>query len=592
MDRDSMSNEENYCFDIGGYLIVRGVLTRGEIAGLNSAIDAGGTSQGMLGWPHPLRKPFRDLLVHPQLVWYLNQVVGQGFRLETEPELLCDATCEPDAPLEGGNEPRDPTRAYYYQNGRRFSETVRATWALADAEAGAGGFVIVPCSHKSNVETPHDVLTGRDDMGLTLQPAIKAGDLLLVAGALLQGVRPWAGSGPQRLLSYEFAGRGVIRSTGSGPRTGEDPTRDWMSAISAEQKASLYRPGYESTTPPPTILTDGESVRLDESREVYHPSVYVRNPESGIDEKEFYFWDLCGHLVLRNVMDEAWLEQANDAIDRYEDRIEVGRELSGGSKALAGTGRPLLSNLLQLPEPYCNPFRRMVAHPVVEHRLNWMGASGGRLGDATAFCSVKGGSGHTLHDANEPLNPGRGYVYQNGRSYCEAMTVTWQLRDVPAGMGGFACVPGSHKSQYRMPPGVRLCDDDMGLVSQPEMKAGDVLFFMDGGQTHGALAWRNEVARRAILIKYSSRNFNRSGGEMAHAENRWGDLVDDMTDAQLAVMRGPDRDVFNQNVPRLEVENGQVSVSYERGGALYSNEAPAGPVASKGRDVSAKRDGK
>ena len=159
-------------------------------------------------------------------------------------------------------------------------------------------------------------------------------------------------------------------------------------------------------------------------------------------------------------------------------------------------------------------------------------------------------------------------------------------------MGGFACVPGSHKSQYRMPPGVRLCDDDMGLVSQPEMKAGDVLFFMDGGQTHGALAWRNEVARRAILIKYSSRNFNRSGGEMAHAENRWGDLVDDMTDAQLAVMRGPDRDVFNQNVPRLEVENGQVSVSYERGGALYSNEAPAGPVASKGRDVSAKRDGK
>lgn len=591
MDSESMSHEENYCFDVAGYLIVRGVLSRGEIAALNSAIDASGKSQGMLGWPHPLREPFRDLLVHPQLVWYLNQIVGQGFRLETEPELLYNAARDPDAPLEGGNEPRDPTRAYYYQNGRRFSETVRVVWALADVEAGAGGFVIVPCSHKSNVETPDDVLTGSDDMGLTLQPELKAGDLLLAAGALLQGMRPWNGSGQQRLLSFDFAGRGAIRSAGTGPKTAEAPLSEWMSAMTPEQRASIWRPGYRSTSPPPTIRTDGASVRLDESRDVFHPSIYVRNPDSGIDEKEFYFWDLCGHLVLRNVMDEAWLEQANEAIDRFEDRIEVGGELSRGSKALAGTGRPLLPNLLRLPEPHCDPFRRMVAHPAVEHRLNWMGASGVRFGDATAFCSVKGGSGHSLHDANEPLNPGRGYVYQNGRSYCEAVTVSWQLRDVPAGLGGFACVPGSHKAQYRLPPGVRSCDDPMGLVVQPEMKAGDVLFFMDGGQTHGALAWKNEIGRRAILIKYSSRNFNRSGGEMVHPENRWGDLVEDMTDAQLAVMRGPDRDVFNQNVPRLEVHDGRVSVSYERGGALYSRDAPTGPVAKRGGDVSGKSTG-
>ena len=266
MDRESMSHEENYCFDVGGYLIVRGVLGRGEVAALNSAIDTHGRTEGMLGWPQPLREPFRDLLVHPQLVWYLNQIVGQGFRLETEPELLHEETCETDAPLEGGNEPRDPTRAYSYQNGRRFSETVRAVWALADAKAGAGGFVIVPCSHKSNVETPDDVLTGQDDMGLTVQPALRAGDLLLVAGALLQGTRPWKGSGPQRLLAYEYAGRGVIRSRGSGHMTGEEPRPEWMSALSAEQRAALWRPGYESTSPPPTIRTDGETTRLDESR--------------------------------------------------------------------------------------------------------------------------------------------------------------------------------------------------------------------------------------------------------------------------------------------------------------------------------------
>jgi hypothetical protein len=172
-----------------------------------------------------------------------------------------------------------------------------------------------------------------------------------------------------------------------------------------------------------------------------------------------------------------------------------------------------------------------------------------------------------------------GFVFQNGRSYDQAITVAFQLRDVEPDLGGFACVPGSHKSFYPMPPGIRTCDDDMGLVVQPVMKAGDVLFFGDGATTHGAKAWKNPIPRRGLLIKYTSRNFHRSGGDMVHPENRWGDLVADMTDEQIAVMRGPDRDVGAQNVPRLDAADGQVHVSYERGSSLYSKEAPTGPVA-------------
>ena len=209
-----------------------------------------------------------------------------------------------------------------------------------------------------------------------------------------------------------------------------------------------------------------------------------------------------------------------------------------------------------------------------------MGASGGRMGGPSIFASVKGTSGHSQHGNGEPLNPGRQHVYQNGRSYCEAITVTWQLRDVSEGDGGFACVPGSHKANYRMPPGVSTCDDHMGLVKHIGMKAGDVLFFMDGATGHGTFAWRGELSRRGALIKYSSRNFNRGGGPATHPEYRWGsDLVEGMNDAQMAVMRGPDRDVFSGNVPRLEVQDGEISVNYERGGGLYSREAPKGPVA-------------
>ena len=578
MDRESMSNEENYCFDVAGYLIVRGVLTRKELEACNQALDQSGRMDGMLGWPAPLRDPFRALMVHPVLVWYLNQICGSGFRLEEEPRLIGDAIGGAGPSLAGGNEPRDPGKAYYYQNGRRLCQAVRAIWALADVNAGDGGLALISCSHKSNVETPADVLTGRDDMGLTVQPALEAGDLILVAAAAVQGMRPWQGKGRRRLLAYEYTARGVIQSSGAGARTREDPSPEWMNELTPEQRAALYKPGYENTTPPPTIASDGEKTWMEDSATVIHPSIYVREANSNIDEKEFYFWDLCGHLVVRDVMTPEDLELANEAIDRFANQIAVGGELSGGSKSLAGTGRPTMGGLLTLPKPYCEPFRKMVAHPAVVHRLNWMGASGFRCGGPTAFCAVKGTSGHSLHDANEPLIPSRSYVFQNGRSYCEAVTVTWQLRDVTEADGGFACVPGSHKAQYRIPPGVRSCDDHMGLVVHPVMEAGDVLFFMDGAQTHGALAWKSEIARRAILIKYSSRSFNRSGGEMVHPANRWGDVTEGMTDAQLAVMRGPDRDVYNGNVPRLIVKDGKVEASYERTRGLYSKETPTGPL--------------
>ena len=352
MDREVMTNEENYCFDVAGYLHVPGTLTRPEVERLNREIDAMGATEGMLGWPGKAREPFRDLLVHPALVWYLNQLVGEGFILDRAPEVWCEETCDTSASLVGGNEPRDPAIAYYFQNGRRFSEGVRVLWALEDVEEEDGGFVVVPCSHKGNVATPEEVATGADDMGLTLQPTLKAGDLLVVALATVQGMRLWKGKGRQRLLSYEFVGRGAIRSAGTGPKTEAEPRPEWHAELSEVQRASLYKPGYRATTPPPTIVTDGKTTRMESGG--FHPSLLQVDPDSGIDYREFYFWDLNGYLVLRGVMDEEWLAAANEAVDRFEDRIQVGEELARGSKSLAGTGRPLLNGLLELPQPYAN----------------------------------------------------------------------------------------------------------------------------------------------------------------------------------------------------------------------------------------------
>ena len=190
MDREQMSNEENYHFDVTGFLHVPGVLNSGEVARLNAVLDESGASDGFLSLPEGQRDPFRDLLVHPHLVWYLNQIIAQGFKLERLPQLLGSDPQTVGQPLEGGGEPRDSGTAYFFKNGRRYCQGVHVIWALSDVNAGGGGFVLVPYTHKANVEVPEHVLTGSDDIGLTQQPAMKAGDLLIVGLSTTAGHPP------------------------------------------------------------------------------------------------------------------------------------------------------------------------------------------------------------------------------------------------------------------------------------------------------------------------------------------------------------------------------------------------------------------
>ncbi len=285
-----------------------------------------------------------------------------------------------------------------------------------------------------------------------------------------------------------------------------------------------------------------------------------------MDAKERYFWDLAGYLVVQDVLTPEEIAAANEAIDRHQDRIHMGDDNRGarGSHSLRGTGRPTMHGLLQMERPYCEPFREMLAHPSIVLRLNVMCGAGFRLDHGPLLISgVKGTEGLTMHGAGEPHRPYVAYNHQNSQTYCGGVTVSWQLADVNPEDGGFTCVPGSHKSGFPMPPGVRTCDDDLGTVVQPAMRAGDVLFFMDGAQTHGTRPWQSEQPRRSVLFKYAARSCVRGGpaSQLAPPEIYWGeDVVVGMTDEQRAVMFGPYAN-HGGEVPFLSVdEDGNVRI--------------------------------
>ena len=174
-----------------------------------------------------------------------------------------------------------------------------------------------------------------------------------------------------------------------------------------------------------------------------------------MDARERYFWDLTGYLVVRNVLTAEELSACNAAIDHCMDQMQQSPDnggTQGRSNALQGTGQQTLPNLLELPHPHCDPFRRLLVHPQVVSRLNAMCGKGFRHdhGPWVSY-SPKGTEGLILHGAGEPHRPYVAYHHQNGQFHCAGVTVTWQLADCKAGDGGFACVPGSHKAKFPMP---------------------------------------------------------------------------------------------------------------------------------------------
>jgi len=225
----------------------------------------------------------------------------------------------------------------------------------------------------------------------------------------------------------------------------------------------------------------------------------------------------------------------------------------------------MLPGILEFPKPDCNPFRKMLAHPAVVSRLRIMCERGFRLDHGPMFIvSVNGTAGHTMHGNGEPHRPHVAYGHQNGRPYVGGVTVAWQIHDCKPEAGGFACVPTSHKANYRMPDGVRTGDADMGVTIQPVVEAGDAVFFMDSAQAHGAWPWKLDTGRRSILFKYASRTSARSGPakEVAEPETYWDTAtVDDMTDEERAIMFGPYSN-HRGAVPSLEVsKDGQVTAT-------------------------------
>lgn len=232
-----------------------------------------------------------------------------------------------------------------------------------------------------------------------------------------------------------------------------------------------------------------------------------------MNDDEKYLFDLNGYIVIKNVLTDIEITQANEAIDRHLDQGNIrSREqsLAGGSPALEGEhGRGGLSGMLNWEEPDCDPFRDMLAHSCIVPYLNEMLGPGFRMDHQMFLLWMdKGAEGFRFHGSSGPgFDPNQYYIFKNGQMHNGLTVVTFQLTDVNPGDGGLCVIPGSHKSNYPCPPEMKLYQKHQEHIRHITCKAGDVVIFSEA-TTHGTLPWTADHPRRSLLTRYTAGNMS------------------------------------------------------------------------------------
>lgn len=303
---------------------------------------------------------------------------------------------------------------------------------------------------------------------------------------------------------------------------------------------------------------------------------YLRNQHdppkaaSNMSAEDKYLFDLNGYIVLRGVLSDSEVALANEAVDAHLHTLHerTGKLRTSGlygrqSEKLAGdgsTGRQDMGGMLGWAKPHCEPFRNFMCHPRIAPILIELLGVGYRLDHSPLMIAQeRGAEGHTLHggavtESGEPAWPLM-YSFHHGQMRNQLLTVCMQLADAGPTDGGFCVVPGSHKSNFPVPPAMAdLAKPHLAEhVRQPAIAPGDALIFTEA-VLHGTLPWTAPHQRRTVIYRFAPAGSAYGRGWLPE----WpANFLDGMNPAQLAVMEAPYHPRMNR--PYLNAKGEQIN---------------------------------
>jgi len=235
----SIPETDTYLFDLNGYIVLKNVLTKEEVAEANEAVDkhigegvervdaavrntpAGSPLDGdgksgridlgrVLQWGKQ-STVFRKILDHPKLLPYFHEFLGPGYRMDHMPFVIAQNRGSEGFSLHGGT---IDVRSGQYNHHLAYTcankgvircSLLAASLVLTDHPPGSGGFCVVRGSHKSNFKAPPSMIDGMDHQEFVYQPVTEAGDVLLFSEGTVHGALPWTLDHQRRICLYRFS---------------------------------------------------------------------------------------------------------------------------------------------------------------------------------------------------------------------------------------------------------------------------------------------------------------------------------------------------------------------------------------------------
>lgn len=283
-----------------------------------------------------------------------------------------------------------------------------------------------------------------------------------------------------------------------------------------------------------------------------------------------YIFDLNGYIIIRGVITPDQISAANEAITAREgamiERMELALRNAAKGTPLYGSG-PGRKDLGQVFEwgPDSAVFKSILAHPRLVPYFHGLLGKGYRM-DHLPFVIAQdiGSEGFKLHGgtvdcSSGEYNPSLAYTSYQNKIRCALLGCSLVLTDHNEGSGGFCVVPGSHKSNFKMPSGMVDGERYREHIVQLATKAGDVVLFSEG-TVHGAMPWTEDYQRRICLYRFSPATnvYGRSYFSDEGGCNWPKKMYEDLSPAEKAVLEPP----YANRLDRHEIqEDGSIKMS-------------------------------
>ncbi len=265
-----------------------------------------------------------------------------------------------------------------------------------------------------------------------------------------------------------------------------------------------------------------------------------------MNDREKFLLDLQGFLVIQNFLTPREVQAINKAIDANQDKSVDDPNVETGGRMDDRNKRGQFSGMLTWEQPFCQPFRDLLAHPKLVPYLDTLFGRGWKLDHAPLILTSKADAeGLRIHGATSyQFNGSAHYTYSNGTIRCGMTVFQYQLADINPGDGGLCVISGSHKSNFQCPDDIRVWEGNQEVVYNVPVKAGDLVIFPEA-TLHGTLPWKGKQERRSLLYRYSPKYLNFDGGYYQTSMPEW---IGELTEAEQAVLEPP----YMYNRPLVE----------------------------------------